>query len=502
MGQLDGTRPDPGARATIGGQIAAALRAQIAKGIYGPGDRLPSTRALAAERGVSRTTVTAAYEQLLAEGYLESRPGARTVVARGLRPVPDRPVPDRAMPSRAMPAPALLSGFGQRLAALPAPPPPAPGRLIADFRFGDLAAEDFPLLAWKRALNGALLRRAGWLGYGEPAGSPALRAALAAYLWRARGLRCEAGQIVVVNGSQQGLDLCARLALDPGARAVVEDPGYLMARHAFLAAGAALVPVPVDEDGLRTDALPRDGGTRITHVTPSHQFPLGGVLSAPRRGALLAWARREGAWIVEDDHDSEYRFDIDPIPPLAALGDAAGVIYLGTVSKTLSPALRLGYLVLPAGLVEPFRAAKRMADRHTPSLEQEALAELIAGGGYERHVRRMRRRNGERRAALLSALSACLGGRVTVAGADAGLHVVVWFDDVPRALEGALIAAARAAGVGLYPVTPLYDAEGSAARPDCAGIVMGYGGLNPNAIAAAVRGLVQVVKGIVSPAMR
>ena len=406
------------------------------------------------------------------------------------------PVPDRAMPSRAMPPPALLSGFGQRLAALPALPPPAPGRLIADFRFGDLAAEDFPLLAWKRALNGALLRRAGWLGYGEPAGSPApLRAALAAYLWRARGLRCEAGQIVVVNGSQQGLDLCARLALDPGARAVVEDPGYPMARHAFLAAGAALVPVPVDQDGLRTDALPRDGGTRIAHVTPSHQFPLGGVLSAPRRGALLAWARREGAWIVEDDHDSEYRFDIDPIPPLAAHGEAAGVIYLGTVSKTLSPALRLGYLVLAPELVEVFRAAKRLADRHTPSLEQEALAELIASGAYERHVRRMRRRNGERRAALLSALSACLGGRVTVAGADAGLHVVVWFDDVPRALEGTLISGALAAGVGLYAVSPLYDPGGSVARPNWAGVVIGYGGLAPRGIAAGVRVLAGMLDG-------
>ncbi|MBW4090218.1 MAG: PLP-dependent aminotransferase family protein [Proteobacteria bacterium] len=487
---------EPPARTTASGQIAAALRAQIAAGVYAPGDRLPSTRALAAERGLSRTTVTAAYEQLLAEGYLDSRQGARTVVAPGLRPQADR-----AAPRRTGPPPASLSGFGRRLAVLPVPPAPAPptsgpGRLVADFRFGDLAVEDFPLLAWKRALNGALLRRAGWLGYGEPAGSPALRSALAAYLWRARGLRCAAAQIVVVNGSQQGLDLCARLALDPGARAVVEDPGYLMARHTFLAAGAKLVPVPVDQEGLCTDALPRDGAARIAHVTPSHQFPLGGVLSAPRRAALLAWARREGAWIIEDDHDSEYRFDIDPIPPLAAHGEAAGVIYLGTVSKTLSPALRLGYLVLAPDLVEVFQAAKRLADRHTPSLEQEALAELIASGAYERHVRRMRRRNGERRAALLAALSACLGERVAVVGAEAGLHVLAWFTDVPRAREAALIAAARTAGVGLYPVTPLYDPDGAAPRPDRAGAVLGYGGLDPRGIAAGVQRLAGVLDGI------
>ena len=503
MGQF----PAPNARITIGGQIAAALRAQIAAGVYAPGDRLPSTRALAAERGVSRTTVTAAYEQLLAEGYLDSRQGARSVVAGGLRP-PQEPPPARV----AGPPPAGLSDFARRLATLPIPSaipsaiplatPPARASTgpIADFRFGDMAVEDFPLLAWKRALNRALLRRAAWLGYGEPAGSPALRAALTAYLWRARGLRCAAGQIVVVNGSQQGLDLCARLALDPGARVVVEDPGYAMARHAFHAAGAALVPVAVDQEGLRTADLPREGGARLIHVTPSHQFPLGGVLSAGRRTALLAWAGRAGAWIVEDDHDSEYRFDIAPIPPLAASADAGDVIYLGTVSKTLSPALRLGYLVLPPALVAPFRTAKLLADRHTPSLEQEALAELIVSGAYERHVRRMRRRNGERRVTLLAALSAGLGGRVSVVGADAGLHVLAWFQDIPRAREAALIAAARAAGVGLYPVTPLYDPAGSTVRPDQAGIVMGYGGLAPRAIAAGVEALATVVAGFDAPA--
>lgn len=461
--------------------IAAELRAQILAGTLPSGARLPSTRGLAAERGVSRGTVTAAYEQLLAEGYLRSRPGARAVVAPGLRAAP----PPAADAEPRVPGP--LSAYGSRLASAEAVEPPRPA--LADFRFGDLAAEDFPLLAWKRALLAALPRRPAWVGYGAAEGQPALRAALAAYLWRARGLRCTAEQIVVVNGSQQGIDLCARLAVDQGAAAVVEDPGYARARDVFRAAGASLLPVPVDQDGLMTDALPA-GGARIVHLTPSHQFPLGGVLPAGRRAALVDWAAKTGAWVLEDDHDSEFRYDIAPIPPLAARPGGARVIYLGTISKTLSPGLRLGYLVPPPELVGPLRAAKRLTDRHAPTLEQEALAALIAGGGYEAHLRRIRRRHAARRAALLAALRAGFGARVRVQGAAAGLHVVVWFAELPAASETGLVTAARAAGVGLYPVGPLYVA---APRPDCAGVVMGYGGLAPERITAGVTRLAEVL---------
>ena len=458
--------------------IAAGLRAQIAAGTLAPGARLPSTRGLAAERGVSRGTITAAYEQLLAEGYLRSRPGARAVVAPGLG----------AAAPPAVPAgdPGPLSAYGRRLAVIePDPPRPA----LADFRFGDLAAEDFPLLAWKRALNAALARRPSWIGYAAAEGQPALRAALAAYLWRARGVRCAPEQIVVVNGSQQGIDLCARLALDPGDQAVVEDPGYARARVVFRAAGAQLLPVPADQDGLVTDALP-PSGARIVHLTPSHQFPLGGVLPAGRRAALLEWATTAGAWVLEDDHDSEYRYDIAPIPPLAARPGGARVIYLGTVSKTLAPGLRLGYLVPPPELVAPLRAAKQLTDRHAPTLEQEALAWLIASGAYEAHLRRIRRRHAARRAALLAALRERFGARVEIAGAAAGLHVVAWFADLPAAAEAGLVSAARAAGVGLYPIGPLYVA---AARPDRAGVVMGYGGLTPERIAAGVARLAEIM---------
>ena len=231
----------------------------------------------------------------------------------------------------------------------------------------------------------------------------------------------------------------------------------------------------------------------MAFVTPSHQFPLGGVLSAGRRRELLAWAGRGGATIIEDDYDGEYRFDISPIPSLHSLDEAGRVIYLGTVSKTLSPALRLGYLVVPAALVDAFARAKRLTDRHTPGLEQEALAGLIESGAYERHVRRVRRRNGERRAALLAALTATLANEVTVVGADAGLHVVVWLNHISRAQEGAVIARAFEAGVGLYPVTPSYFASPQMELPKLAGLVIGYAGVDERAIERGVRTLRQVL---------
>ncbi len=482
--------PEVPAPPRITQRICDAIKGQIASGQLGPGARLPSTRALAAEWGVSRTTVTAAYEQLIAEGYLEARQGARTQVARGLGLAPARP--GGAEPAG---APDRLSAYGRRLAGFAPPPLSENGRMIADFRYGDLAAADFPVLAWRRAVGAVLLRREGRLRYGDPRGSDDLRRALQGYLWRARGLRCELGQIIVVNGSQQGLDLCARLLLDPGDRVLIENPGYALARQVFLAAGAEVVPVAVDREGLRTEALPP---ARLAYATPSHQFPLGGVLPAARRRDLLDWAARGGAHVIEDDYDSEYRFDIAPIPALQALDDDGRVIYLGTVSKTLSPRLRLGYLVVPMALVPAFAGAKRLTDRHSPSLEQEALADLIWSGAYERHVRRVRRRNAERRAALLSALSDRLGDAATVAGADAGLHVVLWLNRVPGTEEDRLIARASAAGLGLYPITPLYAPALAEARSDTAGLVMGFASLDEAAIRQGVRLLGEVLDSFVA----
>lgn len=468
-------------------RICDTIKTQIAEGVYRPGSRLPSSRALAADLGVSRTTVTAAYDQLAAEGYLETRRGARAQVPGGLRM--ERPAARRD----AGPPPARLSEYGRRLAGLAMDRRPEADPPAIDFRYGDLAASDFPTLSWKRAVDAAILRRPSRLRYGDPAGSILLRSALQGYLWRARGLRCDPDQIIVVNGSQQGLDLCARLLLDPGDRIVIENPCYAAARDIFLTMGAFPIPLEVDREGMRTDRLPP---ARLAYVTPSHQFPLGGVMSASRRQELLAWAQACGAYVVEDDYDGEYRYDIAPIPALQTLDGARNVIYLGTVSKTLSPTLRLGYLVVPPSLGAAFAAAKRLADRHAPGLEQEALADLIAGGAYERHVRRVRRRNGQRRAALLAALHARLGTRAMVVGAEAGLHVVVWLTGLSMKGEAALVAAARAAGVGVHPVTPLYDPACPSERPDHPGLVMGYASLDEREIARGVERLACVLEAM------
>jgi GntR family transcriptional regulator/MocR family aminotransferase len=467
-------------------KICETIQAQIASGLLGPGARLPSTRSLAAEWGVSRTTVTAAYDQLIAEGYLETRQGALARVAEGLGQVSAPAEPPTTRPSADR-----LSAFGQRLEGLSLPAIVGSSQLTVDFRYGDLAADDFPMLAWRKAVTGAVLRRKPRLRYEEPAGSSGLRIALQGYLWRGRGMRCEPEQIIVVNGSQQGLDLCARLLLDPGDRAVMENPGYNLARQVFVASGVDVFPAAVDQEGMRTEGLPP---ARLAYVTPSHQFPLGGVMSVGRRRELLAWARQEGSYVIEDDYDSEYRYDIAPIPTVQAMDDAGRVIYLGTVSKTLSPTLRLGYLVVPVALSGVFAQAKRLADRHAPSLEQEALADLIESGAYERHVRRVRRRNSERRAALLAALSVKLGDAVTVVGADAGLHMVVWLNDIPCVAEEEFASRAARAGLGIYPVGPLFSRTGHAARPDCAGLILGYAALPVGSIENGVEMLAVLIR--------
>jgi GntR family transcriptional regulator / MocR family aminotransferase len=466
-------------------RICEAIKEQIRQGVFGAGDRLPSTRGLASEWGVSRTTVTAAYGQLAAEGYLDTRQGARTTVAHGL--AASGPVSGQAKPEVIR-----LSAYGRRLAHLPRPLPWKGGPVV-DFRYGDLSTSDFPTLSWKRAIGRAILRRPARLQYGDPAGSVELRTALAGYLWRARGLRCEPNQIVIVNGSQQGLDLSARLLLDPGDRIIVENPTYPAARQSFIALGAVPVPVDVDGDGLRTDELP---DARLAYVTPSHQFPLGSVMSAARRRQLISWAHHADAYIIEDDYDGEYRYDVAPVPALRALDGGERVVYVGTVSKTLSPTLRIGYLVAPTALAQTLAQAKRLADRHAPSLEQDALTDLIENGAYERHVRNARRKNRGRRAALLGALGGAFGDDVSIAGADAGLHVVAWLHRLPRSREQELLVQAADAGLGIYSVSDLYHQDAEEHRPDVVGLVIGYASLSEREIGQGVRRLAQVVSAL------
>jgi len=358
--------------------------------------------------------------------------------------------------------------------------------------YGAIADEDFPKLAWRRHYNRALMRRQQHLYYGATAGELQLREELQAYLLRARGLACTADQILVVHGTQQALELCARVLVDPGDHVVMEEPCYLMARRTFESLGANIIATPVDEQGVVTDYLPKSRCT-LAYVTPSHQFPLGSVMSISRRQALLAWAHRHSSWIIEDDYDSEFRYGLRPVDPLQSLDTRSCVIYVGTFSKALSPQLRMGYLVLPPALVTTFRHAKQLADRHAPTLDQVVLAELIRSGTYERHLRRLKRENERRRGALVEAIARCFGSRAHVEGTDSGLHVVVWLRDIPRSAEQQTVEKAKAQGVGIWPVSPLY-AEGQRYRKQrCAGFVLGYASLKEADIHKAIRLLAAVL---------
>jgi len=476
-------------RPSAGRRIYDLLRGQMADGTLPPGSPVVSTRTLAAELGVSRTTVTAVYEQLAAEGFLATAPGRAARVAGTLRaPAPSQTAAIR-QPSRAP----SLSAYGRRVAdrQMQALPGAEPARY--DFLYGALAARDFPTLAWRRAYQAALLRQQHNLSYIAPEGDLSLRRALQGYLRRTRGIVCDAEQILMVHGSQQAIDLCARLLLDSGDAFAFENPGYPMARHCFEAAGARLLPIAVDEHGIDTDRLPEDERVRLAYVTPSHQFPLGGVLPISRRQALLRWASRRRAWIVEDDYDGEFRYGQRPIDALQSIDTEGRVIYVGTFSKALSPQLRLGYLVLPHALAPVFRQAKRLADRHAPALDQQVLAALIGNGIYERHVRRMRRENERRRSTLLQAIERYLPGNARVDGTAAGLHVVLWLPSFKAHDEPALAAATRGEGVGIYPVSPLFAPAASRGQARPAGFILGYASLTTAQIEEGIRLLARAI---------
>lgn len=459
---------------------------------------MTSTRALAAELGVSRNTITSVYEQLAAEGFLVTKAGraARVAMSDTISAAPER-----ARERSSSPVPSL-SSFGQRMVANGALTPQDGDRTRYDFLYGAVASLDFPVRAWRRAYQTALLQKRSSLSYLAPEGDLTLRQSLSGYLRRARGISCDADQILVVHGSQQALDLCARLLLDESTAFAFENPGYLMARYCFEATGALPLPIPVDELGLDTGRLPENGRTRLAYVTPSHQFPLGGVLPIGRRMSLLQWARRQNAWIIEDDYDGEFRYGQRPIDALQSIDRDGRVIYIGTFSKTLSPQLRLGYMVLPPTLIDVFRRAKRMTDRHVPILEQQVLASFIDSGAYERHVRRVRRENERRRTALLQAIAHYLPEDVQIAGTAAGLHMVLWFPRIPAQDTSTLIAAARDNGVGIYPVGALFAASEAQSSPSSAGLIIGYASLTPEQIRAGISRLAESVAGMACPDAR
>ncbi len=493
---MTGIALDRRAASPLSRQLYERLRTAILLGQLGAGFRLPSTRLLAKELGVSRNTVLLAYDQLLAEGYVEGRIGSGTRVARNLPEsflqAPAIPSVPGASPPAPAPAPVTPSRRGAAMAAAPAMPGAAgvpAGGAPRPFQPGLPALDALPTELWAQLLTRRARRSLpDLLAYQDSPGYRPLREAIAAYLGASRGVRCTAAQVLVVAGGQGGLDLAARVLLDPGDAAWVEDPGYLRARGALLAAGARLVPVPIDGQGLDVAAgQERAPDARLAYVTPSHQFPLGPAMGLARRLALLEWAARTGAWIVEDDYDGEFRYAGRPLPALQGLRPDGRVVYVGTFSKVLFPALRLGYLVVPPALVAPFVAARRFVDGHPPALEQAALADFVAEGHFARHLRRMRALYAGRVAALAAAARHDLAGLLDLRPTPSGMHLVGWLP--PGVDDRAAARQAAAHDVVTVPVSSF------AIEPlDRGGLLLGFAAVDEPAIRDGVHRLATALR--------
>lgn len=464
-------------------QIYAFIRSAILSGRFPSGSHLPSTRSLARQLNVSRTVVLLSFDQLLAEGYIRGVRGSGTVVADGVPQSLERIA--RSGPEPLRPSAPAISRYATRLLAELSAQPRGPALRrdmhLYDFHYGNREAVDFPYRLWRRLASRRIARAAP--SRSPTAGFPPLTEALAEYLSRTRGVRCEPSQIVVVNGSQQALDLLARILVDPGDRVILEEPHYHGARLALRGAGARLVPVRVDDDGLRVNDLSRlKRPARAVYLTPSHQFPTGAVLPLPRRLALINWAEQHAAYLIEDDYDGELRYDCRPIEAVQALDRTGRVIYIGTFSKALSPELRLGYVVAPPQLLNALTAAKHVTDLFTPTMLQEVLADFLIEGHYERHLRRLRDRNAARRQALLAATATYLGDRAVIAGVKAGMHAMLWLPTVPLEDLPTLVAHAEQAGVIVYANTNYY-----LGRPPRSGVVLSFSSLSEAEIHEGIR---------------
>lgn len=456
------------------------LRSAIMAGRLQSGVRLPSSREFASVLGVSRNTVVTAYDLLLAEGYILARGRAGTLVADVVSPSSLRSRSEGARRrdarlSRPWRAPSFLIPIGLR----------ADCRF--DFSVGIPDQENFPFALWRRLAARAFRAQArARPGYGQPQGQQVLREAIASHVSFARAIACSADEIVVTAGAQQAFDLLARILVTPGETTVaVENPGYAPLRNVLAAAGAKIVYVPVDGEGVRVDRLPRS--TRVICVTPSHQFPLGVHLSLARRRALLDFAQSNRAVIIEDDYDGEFRFAGKPLDALRTLDRGETVFYVGTFSKSLFPALRLGFVIAPSWAREALVAAKQACDWHAPLASQDALAAFIAEGHLARHVRKMRRLYGERRAVLQDALARFCGDRLRVVGIGAGLHLAAYLNDSNS--SATLIEKAREAGIALESMRR-FPAENREAD----GLVFGYGAIATREIGEAIRRLARLMR--------
>jgi GntR family transcriptional regulator/MocR family aminotransferase len=456
-------------------QVYDQVRDAIHAGALKPGGRLPSSRDLAARLGVARASVVAAYDQLLAEGYAEGRTGSGTYVSQDLSGVLD------VKPPPSVPASPATPDLPDRALNLPTLPALATAAEPTLFSNGRTLMDARALDAWSASTRRAL-RHLGpqHFGYSEAAGDPRLRAAIADYLRAARGVVCAPEQVIVTAGAQHAVDLAARLLLKPGDKVWLEDPGYPQTWQALLAAQADGVAVPVDRAGLVVQAgVAAASDARAAFVTPSHQFPLGIAMSMGRRLELIAWARAAGAWIVEDDYASEFRYAGAPLASLQGLDGGERVIYVGTFNKSLFPGIRLGYLVAPRALAEPLAALRRLADRQPPTLTQAIAVDFLESGQFAAHIRRRRLAYKAQRDALAKAMTGRLGHVLDVDLPDQGMHLIAYFRDgrSDRDVE----ANAIRNGILVRAISPLY--RGAAPRQ---GLLLGFTGFPPQAMAAGV----------------
>jgi GntR family transcriptional regulator/MocR family aminotransferase len=465
-------------------QVYLRLRESILTGSLGPGQRLASSRTLASQMGISRNTVLQAYLQLEVEGYIQASQGSGHYVSTLLAHAAPMPAA-KAGPAPASMPPAIRNSFDFVPASLRRPIPAIPFRI----NLPDL--DTFPIDTWAR-LQTAVLREArrsatlgALLGEGDAQGDLSLRQAIADHVSIARGVRCSADTVVITAGAQHAMDLLLRVLTQPGDAVGLEDPCFPGALSATRAAACQVVPVPVDAQGADLAAVPTLAGLRLLLVCPSKQFPLGMTMSLPRRLALIDWARRTGAWIVEDDYDSEYRFDGKPIPSLQGLDGGDHALYIGTFSKVLFPSLRTGFIVCPPALVEPLAAARAVSGRHGSTLEQRVLARFIDDGHLARHIRRMKALYRKRQQVLLDACNETLRGQLRVEAPDSGLQTMAW---LPAGSDDQAVARqARQQGI---EVTPLSRFCLQTARPPA--LVLGFGGFTEERIRAGVRALAQL----------
>ncbi len=467
-------------------QIYEGFRNAIVNGTLRPGQRVPSTRTLAAELGVSRIPALNAFAQLLAEGYFESRVGAGTVISRSM---PDQVVLAGPRPAVARSSPRRISRDIEALPSVDTVLPWLRNERWGAFSVGQPALDQFPIETWSRLLIRHSRRiPANSLSYGDPMGLRDLREAIAEYLSTARGVRCDAGQIMIVSGSQQALQISSHVLLNRGDQVWVEEPGYRFARNLLSLHGCRVVPVTVDYEGMNVAAgIKRCPKARMALVTPSHQYPLGVTMSAARRFQLLEWAQRSGAWIVEDDYDSEYRYGRSSVASLQGLDNSARVIYTGTFSKVLFPSLRVGYLVIPPDLVERFVAVRFATDISQASFYQAVLADFIREGHFSRHLRRMRLLYSERSSVLVESIRKELGFAVDITGAQAGIHLALTLTRGVSDVEISKRAAARK--LWLPSLSPYY-----LGTPTRTGFILGFGSTPASQIPKAVRKLRELLK--------